>query len=97
MRQMLYSEPRKVSEQESKALSRVRDEGVGMGEEELKYVYNKFFRAPSDISKVGGLGLGMANVKNIIESHNGTIDIVSQRKVGTTVTIALPKSADSEP
>jgi signal transduction histidine kinase len=33
----------------------------------------------------------MTIVKNIIEGHNGTIDIVSKRKVGTTVTVTLPK------
>jgi hypothetical protein len=33
----------------------------------------------------------MAIVKNIVDSHNGTIDVVSQKMVGTTVTVALPK------
>jgi signal transduction histidine kinase len=81
-----------VAEEETQVLICVRDEGIGMNEEELKYIYDKFFRAPSDTLNVGGLGLGMAIVKNIVESHNGTIDIVSQRKVGTTVTVALPKA-----
>ncbi|MDH3453676.1 MAG: ATP-binding protein, partial [Desulfuromonadales bacterium] len=58
---------------------------------ELAKVYTKFFRAQTEKSAAGGLGLGMAIVKNIIEGHNGTIDIVSQRRVGTTVSITLPK------
>jgi two-component system phosphate regulon sensor histidine kinase PhoR len=62
-----------------------------MTTDELRQIYNKFFRAQPGESEVGGLGLGMAIVKNIVESHNGTIDIVSQRKVGTTVTVTLPK------
>jgi len=82
-----------VSEEKTQVLIRIRDEGIGMSEEELKYIYNKFYRAQSDKSHVGGLGLGMAIVKNLIESHNGTIDVVSRRKVGTTVTVALPKAA----
>jgi signal transduction histidine kinase len=73
----------------------IRDEGIGMTAGELKQVYNKFFRAQTEKSVVGGLGLGMAIVKNIIEGHNGKIDIVSQRKVGTTVTITLPKEQPS--
>ena len=81
-----------VAEEETQVLICIRDEGIGMNEEELKDIYNKFFRAQSDKSHVGGLGLGMAIVKDIIESHNGTIDIVSQRKVGTTVTVTLPKT-----
>jgi len=80
-----------VINQDSKVLIRVRDEGIGMTAGELKKIYTKFFRAQTDKSAVGGLGLGMSIVKNIIEGHNGTIDIVSQRKVGTTVTVTLPK------
>ena len=80
-----------VIDQDSKVLIRVRDEGIGMTAGELKKIYTKFFRAQTDKSAVGGLGLGMSIVKNIIEGHNGTIDIVSQRKVGTTVTVTLPK------
>ncbi|MBE0575204.1 MAG: HAMP domain-containing histidine kinase [Desulfuromonadales bacterium] len=80
-----------VVNQETQVLIRVRDEGIGMTTDELRQIYDKFFRAQPGESEVGGLGLGMAIVKNIVESHNGTIDIVSQRKVGTTVTVALPK------
>jgi len=69
----------------------VRDEGIGMTEEELKLVYKKFFRAKSEKAYVEGLGLGMTVVKKIIEGHGGTIDIISQKKVGTTVTVTLPK------
>lgn len=85
-----------VVNQESQVLILVRDEGIGMTKDELNHIYKKFFRAETEKSVVGGLGLGMAIVKNIIESHNGTIDIVSQRKVGTTVTVALPKLANSQ-
>jgi signal transduction histidine kinase len=80
-----------VVEEKTQVLICIRDEGIGMTSDEIRYIYNKFFRAQTDKSIVGGLGLGMAIVKNIVESHNGTIDIVSQRKVGTTVTVALPK------
>jgi len=86
-----------VVDQGSQALIIIKDEGIGMTNDELRQIYKKFFRAQTEKSFVGGLGLGMAIVKNIIESHNGTIDIVSQRKVGTTVTVALPKSANSQP
>jgi signal transduction histidine kinase len=85
-----------VVDQESQVLILVRDEGIGMTKDELSQIYKKFFRAQTDKSVIGGLGLGMAIVKNIVESHNGTIDVVSQRKVGTTVTVALPKSAHSQ-
>ena len=86
-----------VVEQESKALIIIKDEGAGMNEDELKQIYKKFFRAQAVKSIGGGLGLGMTIVKNIVDSHKGTIDIVSQRGFGTTVTVALPKSANSQP
>jgi signal transduction histidine kinase len=86
-----------VVNQEAQVLILVRDEGIGMTKDELRQIYNKFFRAQTEKTVVSGLGLGMAIVKNIVESHDGTIDIISQRKVGTTVTVAFPKSADFQP
>lgn len=80
-----------VVDQGTQALIRIRDEGIGMTTDELKLIYKKFYRGQTEKLTVGGLGLGMAIVKNIVEGHNGTIDIVSQRKVGTTVTVTLPK------
>ena len=82
-----------VIDQDSQALIIIKDEGIGMTEDELRQIYKKFFRAQTEKSAVGGLGLGMAIVKNIVGSHKGTIDVVSQKGVGTTVTVALPKSA----
>jgi len=75
----------------------IRDEGIGMTDEELKLIYRKFFRAKPKKTYVEGLGLGMTIVKNIIEGHGGRIDIASQTKVGTTVTITLPQSGPSPP
>ena len=62
-----------------------------MTQEEIQNVFNMFFRAETKKAVVGGLGLGMAIVKNIIDKHNGSIEIVSQVNVGTLVTVILPK------
>ena len=86
-----------VVDQDSQALVIIKDEGIGMNEDELRQIYKKFFRAQTEKSAVGGLGLGMAIVKNIVESHKGKVDIVSQRGAGTTVTVALPKPANPQP
>lgn len=75
----------------------IKDKGVGMTKEETRNIYNMFYRAETKKAAVGGLGLGMAIVKNIIQSHNGTIEIISQRKVGTEVKVSLPKLAETCP
>lgn len=69
----------------------VKDKGVGMTEDEVQNIYNMFFRAETKKNVVPGLGLGMAIVKNIIQGHNGSIEVASQRNVGTVVTVSLPK------
>ncbi len=68
----------------------IEDNGIGIKEEHIGNVFNKFYRADNPV-RVKGLGLGLYIVKRIIESHNGTIDLRSTWGKGTVVTITLPK------
>jgi PAS domain S-box-containing protein len=68
----------------------VRDQGIGMTPAQLARVFEKFYRADSSNTAVGGLGLGMSIVKAIVEAHGGTIRLESQPKAGTTVIFAIP-------
>jgi two-component system phosphate regulon sensor histidine kinase PhoR len=68
----------------------IEDNGIGIKEEYLKTVFNKFFRVNTQ-NKAKGLGLGLYIVKRIVENHHGTIHIKSTWGNGTTVTITLPK------
>ena len=61
------------------------DNGNGIAPE----VKQKIFE-PKFTTKSSGMGLGLGIVKNIIESHNGTINCVSKMKKGTTFSIVLP-------
>jgi signal transduction histidine kinase len=62
------------------------DSGTGIKESILKKIFSPFFT-----TKTGGTGLGLPVCKKIIsENHRGTINITSQKKKGTTVTIRLP-------
>jgi signal transduction histidine kinase/integral membrane sensor domain MASE1 len=68
----------------------VRDQGIGMNEEQLKHVGERFWRADRSGS-VPGTGLGMSIVKEIVEFHGGRVEIKSMPDVGTTVILWLPR------
>jgi len=65
----------------------ISDTGIGIAEEELPRVRQKFYQVDPGAS---GSGLGLALVDEIVRLHGGTVDIDSQSGVGTTVTVTLP-------
>ena len=67
----------------------IQDKGIGIPSEELKYIYDPFFRA-SNTTNFEGYGIGMPLANNIILLHKGAINVDSKVGVGTTVTISLP-------
>ena len=70
----------------------VVDNGIGMTPEQVEQVFEKFYRVDSSDTAVAGLGLGMSIVKQIIDSHNGSITIESAPGKGTCVKVQLPIS-----
>lgn len=68
----------------------VEDQGIGMTAEQKERVFDKFYRGDASNSAVGGLGLGMAIVKSIIEGHEGEIRVESEPGSGTQVIFTLP-------
>jgi len=66
------------------------DQGIGMTPDELSHVFNRFWRADSASGKIPGTGLGLSLCKQIIELHNGRIQLDSKYGKGTTVSIYLP-------
>lgn len=70
----------------------VEDNGQGISESALPYIFERFYRADSSRnSKQGGSGLGLAIVKKIIEGHGGTIYAESKEKEGTKIVFTLRK------
>ncbi|MDQ3688156.1 MAG: ATP-binding protein, partial [Acidobacteriota bacterium] len=77
----------------------VHDTGVGIPREFLPYVFDRFRQADEVLSrKNGGLGLGLAIVRHLIEAHNGTVHATSAGEgLGSTFTIELPLLSDTTP
>ena len=72
----------------------IRDEGVGISEEDAKRIFERFYRVDLSRTKAtGGTGLGLAIVKRIVELHNGKIEVNSKMNEGTEISIILPISA----
>jgi two-component system NtrC family sensor kinase len=65
----------------------ISDTGIGISEEDKKHIFEPFFSAKK---KTNGIGLGLAIVHGIVQSHKGKIDIQSEVGKGTTVSITLP-------
>ena len=66
------------------------DHGLGMSDETIARVCERFFRADSS-GNIPGTGLGMSIVKEILELHGGAISIVSSLGIGSTVSVWLPR------
>jgi len=67
----------------------VADEGVGIPESEIEEIFNPFYRGDSR-QMAGGLGLGLALVKNIVDIMGGEIRVTSRPGEGTKVTVSVP-------
>lgn len=68
----------------------VIDHGIGMSPEQSARMFETFYRADFSNTAVGGLGLGMAIVRGIVEAHGGDIQVESVPGKGTTVMVSLP-------
>lgn len=69
----------------------LQDTGIGIPLSELPYVFERFYRAENAKELMhNGTGLGLAITKQIVEQHNGEIEIYSRQNVGTSVVITLP-------
>jgi signal transduction histidine kinase len=69
----------------------VTDTGVGIPADEVKDVFQRFFRSSNvRADAIQGTGLGLSIVRSIVERHHGHIDVESRQGEGTTFTITLP-------
>jgi two-component system sensor histidine kinase ArlS len=73
-----------------KKIIRIKDEGIGMTKDELKKIFEPFFRSQRAENISGGLGLGLSMSSGIIRLHKGEINIESEPGKGSVFTIVLP-------
>ncbi len=80
-----------LSQTAGRAVLRVSDTGIGIPEEHLSRVFERFYRVDRSRSKqIGGTGLGLSIVKHSVETHGATMKLESSVGSGTVVTIAFP-------
>ena len=75
----------------------VADNGIGMRDDELERIFERFYRVDYDRSRAsGGTGLGLSIVKHILGAHGGTVNVWSKLGQGSTFTLRLPAHEEAD-
>lgn len=71
----------------------IQDNGIGMDENDVPHIFERFFRADTArVRKNGGTGLGLSIAKWIIDNHKGYFSVLSRKGIGTRITVYLPQN-----
>ncbi|MEN8138952.1 MAG: ATP-binding protein [Bacteroidota bacterium] len=69
----------------------VSDKGIGIGKSAQSKIFNKFFRVSrGNVHNIKGQGLGLAYVKQIVEAHDGTVSVESEKGKGSVFSVSIP-------
>ena len=74
----------------------VQDNGVGISQEDLDRIWQRFYQADPSRQESAGLGLGLSMVQQIVALHGGTVAVASVKGRGTTFTVTLPEHHGKE-
>jgi signal transduction histidine kinase len=86
----------KLSVQSRMAVIEVKDDGPGIAEQDLPYIFDRFYRVdPERSPQAGGFGLGLAIAQKIVEAHGGKITVSSTLHVGSVFQVKLPLASKS--
>ncbi|MGG6447420.1 sensor histidine kinase [Pseudobacillus badius] len=84
-----------VKEKDGDVLIKVEDEGHGIPEEDLPFIFERLYRVDKSRSRdLGGTGLGLSIVKELIEAHQGRIEVKSELGKGSTFLIWIKEAAE---
>lgn len=79
-----------ISQEGNKVVTSIKDTGIGIPEESLPRLFERFYRVDKARSRVlGGTGLGLAIVKHVLELHGGDVFVDSEVGTGSTFTFCL--------
>ncbi|HLS66233.1 MAG TPA: ATP-binding protein [Pseudogracilibacillus sp.] len=79
-----------LSHEEDKLIISIADNGSGIEEKMMPFIFERYYKGPVSNEKGGGTGVGLAIVKEIVEAHNGKVWAKSGVKVGTVFFVSLP-------
>ena len=82
-----------VKDEEKEGIITVEDDGIGIDQEDLPYIFERFYRTDRSRSRTtGGAGIGLSIVKAIVNAHGGTVQAQSEGKnLGSKVIVRIPK------
>ena len=75
----------------------VQDTGMGIPEDAVGHIFEKFYRVRDHETKASGTGLGLSICKKIVQGHGGTIEIKSKLGIGTNIIFSLPRDSKTIP
>jgi signal transduction histidine kinase len=75
------------------AVLRVRDQGIGIPEQDQAHIFERFRRG-ANVAAIVGTGIGLAGACLIVEQHGGTLSVASREGEGSTFTVRLPLVPD---
>jgi signal transduction histidine kinase len=82
-----------LSETEEAVRLDVEDDGIGISEEDLAFVFERFYRSEKSRSRMGGgSGIGLAIVRSIVAAHGGTVGVKSALNLGSRFHVELPRA-----
>lgn len=86
-----------TNEKNNKVFISVKDSGIGIPKEDLKLIWDRFYKSDSSRGKdKKGTGLGLSITKEIIHAHGEHINVISTQDVGSEFIFSLPKSEDED-